>query len=140
MKPKNQRKLGLALIIGLLSLSLGLVLYALSEKVTFFYTPSDIANGKATVGKTIRVGGMVKQGSITYSNDHIVQFTLADFNHTLKVSYKGIPPNLFKEGQGAVCIGILLEDQTFKATTIMAKHDETYRPPEMEHKGDGVKS
>lgn len=140
MKPKNQRKLGLLFIVGLLSLSLGLVLYALSEKVTFFYTPTDIANGKASFGKTIRVGGMVKVGSVTHTNDHVVHFTLTDFDHSLQVSYKGIPPSLFREGQGAVCAGILLEDKSFKASTIMAKHDEKYMPPEMEQKVTEVKS
>lgn len=133
MKAKHQRKIGLLLILGLLGTSLGLVLYALSEKVTFFYTPTDIAQGKAAFNNQIRVGGLVLQGSLQHFPNHTVTFTLTDRDHTLPVTFTGIPPNLFREGQGAVCIGILSPEGTFKATSIMAKHDENYTPPEMKN-------
>ncbi len=114
-----------------LSLCLGLILYALSQNINLFYTPTEIASDMAPMDKTIRVGGMVVDGSFTRGDKLNVEFTLTDFENTLVVQYNGILPDLFREGQGIVAQGVLNANGHFEAKQVLAKHDENYMPPEI---------
>ncbi|WP_126447258.1 cytochrome c maturation protein CcmE [Sulfuricystis multivorans] len=132
MKPRHKR---IALIVGgltALGLAAAFVLNALDSNLAFFVTPSEIAAGKAPQGKTFRVGGMVKEGSLTRDN-LTVSFVITDTARDVKVIYTGILPDLFKEGKGAVAQGRMNPDGTFTATEVLAKHDENYMPPEAGH-------
>ncbi|WP_131112203.1 cytochrome c maturation protein CcmE [Sulfuricystis thermophila] len=132
MKPRHKR---IALIVGglaALGLAAAFVLNALDSSIAFFVTPSEIAAGKAPQGKTFRVGGMVKEGSLTRDN-LTVSFIITDTARDVKVTYTGILPDLFKEGKGAVAQGRMNPDGTFTATEVLAKHDENYMPPEAGH-------
>ncbi|MDI6748889.1 MAG: cytochrome c maturation protein CcmE [Pseudomonadota bacterium] len=132
MKPRHKR---IALIVGglaALGLAAAFVLNALDSNIAFFVTPSEIAAGKAPQGKTFRVGGMVKEGSLTRDN-LTVSFIITDTARDVKVTYTGILPDLFKEGKGAVAQGRMNPDGTFTATEVLAKHDENYMPPEAGH-------
>lgn len=132
MKPARQRKIGL---IVLMLLAIGavsaLVLYALRQNISLFYTPTQIAQGQAIHTQSIRVGGMVVPGSIVRSKDLTVVFKITDYQHTVDVTYRGILPDLFREGQGIVAQGHLLDNQHFQAMSVLAKHDEKYMPPEV---------
>lgn len=128
------RKKKLLLIIVLL-LGIGtfvsLALMALKENINLFYGVTQIYNGEAPKEKQIRAGGMVVKGSLVRQPDSLtVQFKITDFQHELTVIYKGILPDLFREGQGVVAIG-KLKDNLFYADQILAKHDEKYMPPEV---------
>lgn len=115
-----------------LGLATALVLYALRQNISLFYSPSQVATGKAPINHAIRVGGMVVPGSILrHSNDLMVRFKITDYQHTLDVVYRGILPDLFREGQGVVAHGYLLDNTHFKASEVLAKHDEKYMPPEV---------
>lgn len=132
MKPRQKR---IALILGglaALGIAAAFVLNALDSNIAFFVTPSEIAAGKAPQGKTFRVGGMVKEGSVVRDN-LTVSFVITDTARDVKVTYTGILPDLFKEGKGAVAQGRLNPDGTFTATEVLAKHDENYMPPEAGH-------
>jgi cytochrome c-type biogenesis protein CcmE len=132
MKPRHKR---IALIAGGLA-ALGIatvfVMQALDSNIAFFVTPSEIAAGKAPQGKTFRVGGMVKEGSIKRDN-LTVHFVVTDTVKEVPVAYTGILPDLFKEGKGAVAQGKLGADGIFTASEVLAKHDENYMPPEAQH-------
>ncbi len=131
MKPKNQR---LVLVrAGLLALVLAVLLamWGRRSQAAFFYTPVDIASGKAGNGQAARLGGMVVKGSIKRDADGVtIHFLLTDGHATTPVIFRGIVPDLFREGSGAVAEG-RLENGTFIADTILAKHDERYMPPEL---------
>jgi cytochrome c-type biogenesis protein CcmE len=131
MKPKNQR---LALVTAALVAVLVAVLLAmwgLRERASYFYTPADIAAGKAEQGRAMRLGGMVERGSIQRQRDGVtIRFVVTDGQARTPVTYRGIVPDLFREGSGAVVEG-RLENRTFVADTILAKHDERYMPPEL---------
>ena len=131
MKPKNQR---LALVVAALVAVLAAVLLAmwgLRSRASFFYTPADIVAGKAHDGQALRIGGMVEGGSIRHLPDGVtIRFVLTDGQAQTPVVYRGIVPDLFREGSGAVAEG-RLERGTFVADTILAKHDERYMPPEL---------
>ena len=133
MKPARKRKLLLLiLMITVLGIATGLVLYALRQNISLFYSPTQIAAGEASIRQSIRVGGMVVPGSLLRgANGLSVQFKLTDYQHTIEVSYTGILPDLFREGQGIVAQGQLLDNQHVKATEVLAKHDEKYMPPEV---------
>lgn len=133
MHPKRKKKLILVLLmltgVGLI---VGLVLYALSQNINLFFPPSDIAQGKAPYEKRIRAGGMVREGSVVRSADSLlVTFVLTDYAHDVTVSYEGILPDLFREGQGIVAQGKLQPNGVFEADEVLAKHDENYMPPEV---------
>lgn len=133
MHPKRKKKLILVLLmltgVGLI---VGLVLYALSQNINLFFPPSDIAQGKAPYEKRIRAGGMVREGSVVRSPDSLlVTFVLTDYAHDVTVSYEGILPDLFREGQGIVAQGKLKPNGVFVADEVLAKHDENYMPPEV---------
>lgn len=132
MKPRHKRA---ALIIGGLAaigVAAALVLNALDSNIALYVTPSEVAAGKAPQGKAFRIGGMVKEGSISRDN-LTVSFVITDTARDIPVSYTGILPDLFKEGKGAVVQGRLGPDGRFTATEVLAKHDENYMPPEAQH-------
>ena len=129
MKPRQRR---LAWIIaGLLAISVAtaLVLNAFRSNLVFFFTPSEVAQGKAPSGRVFRIGGLVGEGSVERDGT-TVRFTVTDNVHTINVSYTGILPDLFKEGRGVVAQGLVQGDGSFLAREVLAKHDENYMPPE----------
>jgi cytochrome c-type biogenesis protein CcmE len=131
MKPKNQR---LVLVSAAMVAALAAVLLAmwgLRDRAAYFYTPADIAAGKAGQGQAIRLGGMVQKGSIARQGDGLtIRFSVTDGRATTPVAYRGIVPDLFREGSGVVAEG-RVANGTFVADTILAKHDERYMPPEL---------
>lgn len=129
---KQQRLILVTVAVLLLAGASGLVLFALSDSVAFFVTPSDIATGKVDADKRFRLGGLVVDGSIERgASDGVVQFRLTDQAHEVPVRYQGILPDLFREGQGIVAQGMLGADGVFTASEVLAKHDENYMPPEV---------
>ena len=132
MKPKHRRLLFTAVGIVLLAAAVGLVLSALEENIVFFHSPSDIAAAKAPAGRTFRLGGLVAEDSVARTaGSSTVAFTVTDGSAEVRVSFAGILPDLFREGQGVVTEGKLNTDGTFIATEVLAKHDENYMPPEV---------
>ena len=133
MKPKRKQRL--ILIVFLLTgfgAVIGLAMYALSENINLFYNPSQIANGEAPQNARIRAGGMVVEGSVKRRTDSLaIQFELTDYDSNISVEFTGILPDLFREGQGIVALGRLNSSNTFIADEVLAKHDETYMPPEV---------
>lgn len=132
MKPKTQRLvLVLAATAALLGAAL-LAMWGLRSQAAYFYTPIDIASGKAEVGKAVRLGGMVERGSISRRPDGVtIDFIVEDGGARTPVNYRGIVPDLFKEGSGVVAEGRVQPDGSFAADTILAKHDERYMPPQL---------
>ena len=129
-KKVKYRVLFLCLILTSLILSVYLILKSLEENVVYFLSPSDI-NDLAEIDRSkIRIGGMVKDSSIMMKSNEI-NFVITDFKNTINVSYSGSIPNLFGEGKGVVAEGFLKDKNYFKATKILAKHDENYMPPEV---------
>ena len=124
------RFLFITLILLSLILSAYLILKSLEENVIYFKSPSDIQFLSEVKHKKIRVGGMVKINSIKISSNE-VNFIITDFKNEINVSYSGLIPNLFSEGKGVVAEGYLKDKSFFKATKILAKHDENYMPPEV---------
>ena len=132
LRPKHQR----LVLISLAMLALGgavlLAMWGLSDRAAYFVTPSDIAAGKAAPDKAMRLGGMVVQGSLKRDPDGLtVRFTVSDGTAETPVVFRGITPDLFKEGSGVVAEGRLQPDGLFVADNILAKHDERYMPPQM---------
>jgi cytochrome c-type biogenesis protein CcmE len=127
---KRQRLVLVIVALVLLGGAGGLVLFALSDSVAFFVTPSDIATGRVEADKRFRLGGLVVDGSVE-RRDGTVQFRLTDQANEVPVRYRGILPDLFREGQGIVAQGVLGEDGVFAASEVLAKHDESYMPPEV---------
>ena len=132
MKPKNQR---LTLLVVAIVAMLGAVLLAMSalrDQAAYFYAPGDVARDGLPLGRAVRIGGMVKPGSLKHKKDGVtIEFLVRDeTTHTIKVRFRGIPPDLFKEDSGVVAEGRFQEDGLFVADEILAKHDENYRPPE----------
>ena len=134
MKPRHQRMVAIAAGVTLIAVAVALVLNALQGNVAFFFSPSEVAEKKAPLEKTFRVGGMVEKGSVKRLPDGLtVQFIVTDTAKTVPVSYTGILPDLFKEGKGVVAQGKLGPDGVFRASEVLAKHDENYMPPEAAH-------
>lgn len=133
MHPKRKKRLIVVLaVVVLSSLGIGLVTYGLRGNINLFYPPADVIAGKAPVGQSIRVGGMVVEGSIVRSESSLdVRFEVTDYTGTVPVMYSGILPDLFDEGQGVVAAGRLDERGVFVAHEVLAKHDENYMPPEV---------
>lgn len=140
---KSRLKTVLAILSGV-AVAAGLTLYALSQNIDLFYTPSEIIYGKQNdpktkpeVGQRIRVGGMVVEGSVARDQKSLkVEFGLNDIGPAIQVEYEGILPDLFREGQGIVAQGVLITPTKLRATEVLAKHDENYMPPEL---GDQMK-
>jgi cytochrome c-type biogenesis protein CcmE len=131
LKPRHKRS---ALIIGglaILALAATLVLNAFQSNLVFFFSPTQVVAGEAPQGKSFRVGGMVKEGSLLRQEDGVtLRFVVTDTDKDLIVAYKGILPDLFREGKGVVAQGRLGADGVFTASEVLAKHDENYMPPE----------
>ena len=133
MNPARKRKMVMVLVsLAVLATASGLVLYALSQNINLFYSPSQIAEGQAPLKRAIRVGGMVEKGSIVRAKEGLqVEFKITDYQNTMTITYTGILPDLFREEQGVVIEGQLLDPRHFQATQVLAKHDENYMPPEV---------
>jgi cytochrome c-type biogenesis protein CcmE len=129
---KRQRLILVAVALVLLGGASGLVLYALSDTVAFFVTPSEIAEGKVEADRRFRLGGLVVPGSIRHDDgtDGTVAFMLTDQASEVQVRYRGLLPDLFREGQGIVAQGEIDGQGVFVASEVLAKHDESYMPPE----------
>ena len=131
-KPKHQRLALVAFAIVAVLAAVLLAMWGLRARAAYFYTPAEVAAGKAATGQSIRLGGMVEKGSLRRDADGVtVHFVLSDAAGRVPVSYRGILPDLFREGSGVVAEGQLAPDQTFVADNILAKHDERYMPPEL---------
>ena len=131
MKPKNQRLVLVVAAIVALMIAVLLAMWGLKDRASYFYTPADIAAGKAEQGRAVRLGGMVERGSIQRQSDGVtIRFVLTDGKAKTPVTYRGITPDLFREGSGAVAEG-RMTGSVFVADTILAKHDERYMPPEL---------
>ncbi len=131
MKPRHKRFAIIGLGLLVLGVATVLILNAFQSNLVFFFTPSQVANGEVPQGRSFRIGGMVEDGSLVRENDGLtVRFIVTDTAKRVPVTYKGILPDLFKEGKGAVAQGKLNADGTFVASEVLAKHDENYMPPE----------
>ena len=131
MKPKNQRLVLVACALVALVLAALLAMWGLKDQAAYFYTPADVAGGKAEEGRQVRLGGMVERGSIRRHPDGVtISFMVTDGRARTPVTYRGIVPDLFREGSGAVAEG-RLQGGTFIADNILAKHDERYMPPQL---------
>lgn len=133
MNPLRKKRLLIILaILAGVGLAVALALSALKENINLFYTPTQIANGEAPLDKRIRAGGMVAEGSLQRSADSLdVRFVVTDFNRSVTIAYRGILPDLFREGQGIVALGKLDANGVVVADEVLAKHDEKYMPPEV---------
>lgn len=131
MSPRARRFAWIVVGIGLLALAATLVSQAFRSNLVFFFTPSEVAGNKAPQDRTFRLGGLVTAGSVARKPDGLtVAFTVTDTVKTIPVTYTGILPDLFKEGKGVVAQGRLGADGVFRASEVLAKHDENYMPPE----------
>jgi len=120
--------------LGVLALAVGLVLMALRDSIVFFYTPSEVAEKHLDTGQRFRLGGLVENGSLKRGEGTTVSFVITDKRATLPVTYTGVLPDLFREGQGVVAEGALTSEGVFHADSVLAKHDEKYMPPEVAKK------
>ena len=129
MKPRHKRIAAIVGGVAALGIVAALVLTAFQENLVFFFTPTEVAANKAPQGRTFRIGGMVEKGSV--KRDGVdVRFVVTDTAKTIPVTYKGALPDLFREGKGVVAQGQLGADGVFRASEVLAKHDENYMPPE----------
>lgn len=133
MHPQRKQKLFIILfMLSGIALAVGLMLVALKENINLFYTPTQIAAGEAPKNRTIRAGGMVVDGSVERVKDGLtVRFGVSDGAKEIKITYTGILPDLFSEGQGIVALGSINNQGEFIASEVLAKHDENYMPPEV---------
>jgi cytochrome c-type biogenesis protein CcmE len=133
MTPKRKQRLMVVFLIILgVGATVALAVTAFQQNMLFFFTPTQIAAGEAPKNRSIRVGGMVTKGSVQRVSSSLqVKFEVTDFAHSVKVSYEGILPDLFREGQGVIAIGDMQPDGSFVAKEVLAKHDEKYMPPEV---------
>lgn len=132
MKPRHKRLAFILAGLGGVVVAAVLILTAFRSNVTLFFSPTELADGKVPHERSFRLGGLVEEGSLRRENDGLtVHFVITDLAHTVPVTYKGILPDLFKEGQGAVAQGRMGSDGVFHADEVLAKHDEKYMPPEV---------
>lgn len=133
MTPARKKRLALiVLMVSGIAIGVGFALKSLDENIMFFFTPSEVAKGKAPRDRLFRIGGMVVNGSVSRpGNGLTVQFDLTDNVNNVTVRYTGILPDLFREGQGIIANGKLDKDGAFVAQEVLAKHDENYMPPEV---------
>lgn len=134
MKPRQKRLVFILAGIAILAAAVGLVLYALKNNVSLFFTPTQVYNKEAPQARSFRIGGLVVEDSLKRERDGLtVNFEITDTLKTIPVVYKGILPDLFKEGKGVVAQGKLQADNVFYADEVLAKHDENYIAPEAAH-------
>jgi cytochrome c-type biogenesis protein CcmE len=131
MTRKQRRLVLIGSGLGVLAIAIALMLNAFRDSIVFFNSPSDIEAKHVAAGTRIRLGGLVKNGSLFHGNDLKVRFTVTDGSSEVPVAYQGVLPDLFREGQGVVAEGALDGAGQFNADTILAKHDETYMPKEV---------
>ena len=131
MTRKQRRLILIGSSLGVLAFAVALILGSLRESIVFFNSPTDIAERKAPPGTRVRLGGMVKAGSLERGDNLQARFEVTDGNSAIPVNYRGILPDLFREGQGVIAEGKIESDGTFKADTVLAKHDENYMPREV---------
>ena len=145
MKARHRRFAWIAAGVAVLGVAVALVLNAFQSNLVFFFTPTQVAQKEAPQGRPFRIGGLVENGSIKrIPNSVDVTFVVTDTAQRVPVTYSGLLPDLFKEGKGVVAQGSLAPDGTFRATEVLATHDENYMPPEaaaavdQAHKGKGM--
>ena len=133
MTPARKKRMALILLmVAGVATGVGFALKSLDQNIMFFFTPSEVATGKAPVDKLFRIGGMVVDGSVRRPGEGLtVHFDLTDNEEAVTVLFAGILPDLFREGQGIIANGKLNESGEFVAEEVLAKHDETYMPPEL---------
>ena len=134
MTRKQRRAVLIGTCLGVLALAVGLMLMALRDSIVFFYTPTEVAEKHVDAGKRFRLGGLVEDGSLKRGEGTTISFVVTDKRATLPVTYTGVLPDLFREGQGVVAEGMLNADGVFHADSVLAKHDEKYMPPEVADK------
>jgi cytochrome c-type biogenesis protein CcmE len=129
---RKQRRLALiSACLAAIGLAVGLVMFALRDNIVFFYGPSELARKATPNGARLRLGGLVKSGSLRRESGQTVRFTVTDMKQDVEVTYTGLLPDLFREGQGVVAEGALGPDRLFRADSVLAKHDERYMPREV---------
>jgi cytochrome c-type biogenesis protein CcmE len=131
MTRKGRRLLLISSALGVLGIAAGLVLFALNDTIVFFRSPSDIAAEHPMPGTRLRLGGLVKDGSVVKQDNAHVRFVVTDGGAEVAVYYAGLLPDLFREGQGVIAEGVLDGAGTFQADSVLAKHDEKYMPKEV---------
>ena len=131
MTRKQRRLVLIGASLGVLALAAGLVLSALKDSIVFFNSPTDVVEKKVVPGSRIRLGGLVKPGSLQRGDHLAVRFEVTDGNQAIAVNYQGILPDLFREGQGVIAEGALQPNGAFKADAVLVKHDERYMPKEV---------
>jgi cytochrome c-type biogenesis protein CcmE len=131
MTRKQKRTALIAAALAGLGVATTLVLFALSDTMVFFYSPSDLIEKQVAAGRRVRIGGLVEKGSVKRMDGAQVEFLVTDTVKTLKVSYRGLLPDLFREGQGVIAEGVVDKTGIFSADSVLAKHDEKYMPPEV---------
>jgi cytochrome c-type biogenesis protein CcmE len=131
MTRKQKRLTIIASGLSVLGLAAGLVLFALRQEIVFFRTPSDLVTAPIAQGTRLRLGGLVEKGTVIRGQGTKVSFAVTDTIKSIQVSYEGILPDLFREGQGVVTEGVVGTDGTFVADSVLAKHDENYMPKEV---------
>jgi cytochrome c-type biogenesis protein CcmE len=129
VKPRHKRITAIAVSVAALGIAAALVLSAFQKNLVFFFTPSQVAANEAPQGRSFRIGGMVVPGSLKREGVN-VEFTVTDTAKSMRVTYRGQLPDLFREGKGVVAQGQLGADGMFRASEVLAKHDENYMPPE----------
>ena len=131
MKPRQKRFLFISVAVAGVAVAVGLVLYALRGNVNLYFTPTQVFNNEVPQGRSFRIGGLVEEGSVKREKDGLTTgFVITDTNKKIPVTYKGILPDLFKEGKGVVAQGKVEADGVMHAEEVLAKHDENYMPPE----------
>lgn len=130
MKPKHRRLAFVGLGLAILAFAAALVLNAIEDSLVFFHSPSDVVEQKVAADRRLRLGGLVETGSVERGTSADVRFRVTDLAHTVPVVYRGMLPDLFREGQGVVVEG-RLRGGVFEADQVLAKHDENYMPPEV---------
>ena len=139
MKPRRKRLLLVGGALSLLAGAVALVLTAFQQNLVFFHTPSEVFAGEAPSERTFRIGGLVEEGSIRRAEDGVtVHFAITDTAEAIPVTYRGTLPSLFEEGKGAVVQGMLGSDGLFRASEVLARHDENYMPVEAQDALDAV--
>lgn len=131
MKPRHKKLAFIVAGLAALGIATGLILNAFNSNLVFFFSPTEVLAGEAPTQKTFRVGGLVEVGSVHNADGLNVSFKVTDNLNTIEIQYKGVLPDLFREGQGIVAQGRLIENGVFKADNVLAKHDENYMPPEV---------
>jgi cytochrome c-type biogenesis protein CcmE len=134
MTRKQRRGVLIGTCVTVLAVAVGLVLFAMRDSIVFFYSPSEVAEMAIAPGQRFRLGGLVETGSVVRGEGTKIRFVITDQAKTLPVTFTGVLPDLFREGQGVVAEGVLEPDGVFHADNVLAKHDENYMPPEVAKK------